>query len=332
MLSTEWIRPPFDIVRLAHVELAVTSLEAARSFYVDLLGLVVTEEVDGTLYLRGLEERLHHSLALRESAMPMLNHAAFRVASPADLEMLEDHYNALGCSPRIVEDVERGQGAALRVHDPLGFPLEFFYEMEHVDCLLQRFDLYRGARCMRADHINFYVPDALAAYEQYRQLGFRCSEYISDDRENRLAAAWMYRKPMVHDVALTTGQGPRLHHFAFATEDRAAITAFCDVLAGRNMETAIERGPGRHGVSNAFFVYLRDPDGHRIELYASDYYTGDPDHEPIRWSASDPRRRTFWGHDVPDTWYDEGSLVAGPDGPPTELVEPILDERLIAAE
>ena len=43
----------------------------------------------------------------------------------------------------------------------------------------------------------------------------------------------------------------------------------------------IERGPGRHGVSNAFFVYLRDPDGHRIELYACDYYTGDPDLKPL---------------------------------------------------
>ena len=78
----------------------------------------------------------------------------------------------------------------------------------------------------------------------------------------------------------------------------------------------IERGPGRHGVSNAFFVYLRDPDGHRIELYTGDYYTGDPDHEPIRWSASDARRRTFWGHHVPDSWYEEGSLVRKPDGEP----------------
>ena len=87
--------------------------------------------------------------------------------------------------------------------------------------------------------------------------------------------------------------------------------------------SAIERGPGRHGVSNAFFVYLRDPDGHRVELYTGDYYTGDPDHRPIRWSASDPRRRTFWGHHVPDSWYEEGSLVRAPDGK-TEYMVPAL--------
>ena len=29
----------------------------------------------------------------------------------------------------------------------------------------------------------------------------------------------------------------------------------------------IERGPGRHGVSNAFYLYLRDPDGHRVRVF-----------------------------------------------------------------
>jgi hypothetical protein len=145
-------------------------------------------------------------------------------------------------------------------------------------------------------------------------------------------AVWLYRKPTVHDVALTTGRGPRMHHYAFTTAETAAITGLCDILAGAHREAAIERGPGRHGVSNAFFVYLRDPDGHRIELYTGDYYTGDPDHEPIRWSASDARRRTFWGHHIPDSWYEEGSLVRGPDGGPVALAEPVLDERLVAAE
>ena len=81
----------------------------------------------------------------------------------------------------------------------------------------------------------------------------------------------------------------------------------------------IERGPGRHGVSNAFFVYLRDPDGHRIELYSCDYYTGDPDHQPLRWSVNDPRCRSFWGARAPDSWYDESSLLLGPDGEPVAI-------------
>jgi len=75
------------------------------------------------------------------------------------------------------------------------------------------------------------------------------------------------------------------------------------------MASAIERGPGRHGISNAFFLYLRDPDLNRVELYTNDYLIADPDFEPIKWKLSDPRRATFWGHQPPRSWFDEAALV-----------------------
>ena len=125
------------------------------------------------------------------------------------------------------------------------------------------------------------------AFAFWRELGFRCSEYISTDGSRRaLTGAWLLRKPAVHDVALTAGKGPRLHHFAFWVAEPAGVLRACDQLAAAEQSHVIERGPGRHGVSNAFFVYLRDPDGHRIELYSCDYYTGDPQHEPLRWSVT----------------------------------------------
>ncbi len=90
----------------------------------------------------------------------------------------------------------------------------------------------------------------------------------------------------------------------------------------------IERGPGRHGISNAFFVYLRDPDGNRIELYTSDYLIPDPDWEPIRWSINDPRRATFWGHKPPASWFDEASLVESiEDGTFVPTSSPPLRDR-----
>mgnify|MGYP003346964647 CR=1 FL=1 len=76
-------------------------------------------------------------------------------------------------------------------------------------------------------------------------------------------------------------------------------------------EAAAARGPGRHGISNAFFLYVRDPDGHRLELYTSDYFTGDHDHEPLRWSVRDPRRQTLWGQPAPRSWFEEGSFYPG---------------------
>jgi len=38
------------------------------------------------------------------------------------------------------------------------------------------------------------------------------------------------------------------------------------MLAGAGYANSIERGPGRHGISNALFVYVRDPDGTTIEF------------------------------------------------------------------
>ena len=61
--------------------------------------------------------------------------------------------------------------------------------------------------------------------------------------------------------------------------------------------------------SNAFFLYLRDFDKNRIELYTNDYIIPDPDFEPIKWKLSDPRRATFWGHHPPKSWFEEASLV-----------------------
>jgi catechol 2,3-dioxygenase len=328
MLDAQWIHPSFNIVRAAHAEYIVTDLEKARGFYIDLLGFVLSGETDDALYLRGYEERLHHSLVLRLGPTPAIDHIAYRVSSPADLDMLERYYDSLECQTCWVTGREVGQGKALRVQDPPGFTVEYFYDMAPVERMLQRFNLYKGAHIMRIDHFNLFVPNVQLAYDYYKQLGFRCSEYtVTDPPSEQLWAAWMYRKPSVHDVALMNGVGPRLHHTGFWMSDANSILRTCDILAAAGQTTAIERGPGRHGIANAFFLYLRDPDGHRIELYTSDYFTGDSDFEPIRWSINDPRRATFWGHIAPPSWFEEASLVLGLDGETVATQAALLKER-----
>ena len=129
------------------------------------------------------------------------------------------------------------------------------------------------------------------------RLGFRLTEYAeSDEPEPKIAAAWMHRKGGVHDVAFTSGRGPRLHHFAYWVPGVLNVVHLCDVMATTGHLANMERGPGRHGIANAFFLYVRDPDGHRCELYASDYLTVDPDFEPIRWSLRDPAPPDAVGH------------------------------------
>jgi len=320
--------PAYDIVRAAYVELQVNDLAAAEHFYVELLGMVVAERSSGALYLRGWEERLHHSLVLRRGPIPAAARLGFRVRREEDLDLLASDLGQRGLRPAWTRAADPGVGRVLHVSDPFGYPLEFFHDMAHAETQLQRFDLHRGAPLLRLDHFNLHTPDLVSAFQFWAGLGFRCSEYISTDgQDERLTGAWLLRKPNVHDVALTAGRGPRLHHTGFWVGEPAGVLRACDQLAAAGHPHAIERGPGRHGVSNAFFVYLRDPEGHRIELYSCDYYTGDPDHEPLRWSVNDVRCRSFWGTRAPDSWYEESSRVLGSDGAPVPIHDADVDER-----
>jgi catechol 2,3-dioxygenase len=317
-LNPETLPPP-DIVRAAYAELVVTDLARARAFYVDLLGFVVTLDTGTELYLRGYDELLHHNLILRAGPAPAAGRLGYRVRSAADLDRAEAFFAALGArTARVPAGTTPGVGEAVRAEDPLGFTVELFADADWAERLQQRYDLRRGAEPARMDHFNLVVPDVRAAYEYYTSLGFGLSETIED--EHTLYAAWMFRKQTVHDVAFTGGDGPRLHHVAFFVHESHQVLRICDILGSLHAEGRIERGPGRHGVSNAFYVYLRDPDGHRVELYTSDYYTGDPGHPVLRWSVRDPRRRDFWGHPVVESWYAEASSVLDLDGRPRPLV------------
>ena len=302
----------FSITRAAHLEFRVTDLGRARAFYVDLLGFVETAKDANRIYLGGYEERDLYSLVLRKSESPGVGHLSFRVSDAGDLKELAKLYEQHGCAVKWVDEgTEQGQGKAVRVQDPSGLPIEFFHQIAQREWMLQKFNLYRGANVMRLDHFNCQVPDVQKSSDWFTQkLDFACSEYtVTDQQPEQLWAAWLHRKQDVHDIALMNGIGPRVHHGGFWVSDQLSVLRTCDILAAAGMVNSIERGPGRHGLSNAFFLYLRDPDGNRIELYTSDYIIPDPDWKPIKWSINDPRRATFWGHTPPPSWFNEASRV-----------------------
>ena len=320
-----------NITRAAHMEFRVTDLERARIFYVDVLGFIETARDKQRIYLGGYEERDLYSLVLRKADTPGVGHIAFRVSDAADLDKLAKLYEEHRCPIKWVNaGFEEGQGKALRVQDPTGLPIEFFHEISQRERLLQRYDLYRGAEVMRLDHFNCQLPDVQKAYDWFTQkLGFFCSEFtVTEAKPEQLWAAWLHRKQDVHDIALMNGLGPRVHHGGFWVSDQASVLRTCDILAAAGMVKAIERGPGRHGLSNAFFLYLRDPDGNRIELYTGDYIIADPDWKPIKWSINDPRRATFWGHTPPASWFNEASKVESiQTGELLPIFEPRLKDR-----
>ena len=318
--------PPFNVVRASHIECGVRDVARARAFYVDCLGLLASDESPEALYLRGVEERNHHSIVLRKSSEPEIRALGFKVASEQDLDRAAAWFERRNL-PVSFPDVPF-QGRTLRTADVFGMPLDFYVRMDQSENMLRKYAAHKGARIQRIDHINCFTPDVQASYDFYTDIGFRLTEYTETDdtRDPRLWAVWMHRKGNVHDLAFTNGTGPRLHHIGMWTASALDILHICDVMATSGYVTNMERGPGRHGISNAFFLYVRDPDGHRVELFTSDYLTVDPDLEPIRWSLLDPQRQTLWGHPAPKSWFEEGTAFAG-----VPLVEPALSAQPIVA-
>lgn len=313
--------PAPDILRCAYMELVVTDLAASRNFYVDVLGLIVTEEDENAIYLRTFEEFIHHNLVLRQGPVAGVAAFSYRVRSPKDLDAAVDFYKELGCKvERRKEGFVKGIGDSVRVIDPLGFPYEYFYETTHVERMAWHYELQTPGCLVRLDHFNQVTPDVPRGVAFMESLGFRVTEDIRDEH-GTVYAAWVRRKSTVHDTAMTGGDGPRMHHIAFATHEKHNIIAICDKLGALRLSDHIERGPGRHGVSNAFYLYLRDPDGHRVEIYTQDYYTGDPDNPVVSWDVHDNQRRDWWGGAVVPSWYTEASLVLDLDGNPQPIVK-----------
>ena len=301
--------PPFNIMRLSHVHYRVTDLAASRAFYVETLGLQVTFEDQSRIFLRAMEERNHHCICLEQADTASVAVLGFKLYDAPDLDKAADWFAAQGLPVNWVDDPYAGR--TLRTCDPWGMPLEFYVKMQRLVNIQQQYQLYKGVKPLRIDHFNMFSADVDGAVAFYNQLGFRTTEYSEDAESGKLWAAWMHRKGGVHDIAFTNGVGPRLHHTAFWVPTPLNIIDLLDLMSTTGYLANIERGPGRHGISNAFFLYVRDPDGHRIELYCSDYQTVDPDHEPIKWDLKDPQRQTLWGAPAPRSWFEEGSEFAG---------------------
>ena len=325
------ISVPFDITRLSHVVLTSRDLGATRHFWEAGLGLEVTAHDDDHLYLRGLEENSHHSLVFerrpsRDSGVCL--RIGYRVYAEDDVRRAHDHFAASGLNPRIVD--RPYQGLTLHCDDGVGVPIEICATMDQAPSRLQRFDMHAGARLSHLDHIQISTHDVASAYSWYSDLGFRLTEYTARDGTDEMWGVWLKRKNNTQDVVFGTGLGPRLHHVAFHAPDVASVIHGADVMASLGLAGTMDRAPGRHGIGNAFFIYFRDPDGHRVETFTSHYSFIDIDQQPKRWELSDTRRSQLWGLPAPRKWFAEATAFEGvvPRVPSRDTMPKTLEDLL----
>lgn len=299
--------PPFNITRASHLVLTVRDLEASRRFYTEVIGLALSDRTGDTLYLRGLEEACHHSLVLRRTTgPPVCERVGFRVFTERDLDAVHDYYQGADL-PAVWVKVPY-QGRTLHVSDPFGTPLEFCATMDVMPRLITEFHVHRGGRAHRLDHFQILMPDVHGACAFYMKQGFRLSEYVVTEHDEAMVAAFLQRKGNPHDLVLFNQAGPRIHHAAYTTVDAHTLLHVCDVAGNLGYGQAVERGPGRHGPGHAQYVYFRDPDGHRVELFTTHYQIMDIENAPVRWDPHHKLRKEIWGLPAQRAWVEEGTM------------------------
>lgn len=321
--------PPFNITRASHVVLTVSDLDNSQAHYVDMLGLILTKRTSDALYLRGVDERAHHSVVLKKSDVPgTVDRIGLRVFLDEDLEKAYRWFRDNGVPCRWVDVAF--QGKTLHFEDPNGMPVELCARMDQVQSLHDKFQHHRGGHPRMLDHFQMPCQNVRLATEFYAQLGFRISEYTDSDDGSQLWGTWLQRKGNPHDIVFTAGKGPALHHFAMQSKGPSTIMHITDVVGSMGLEDIIDRQPSRHGIGNAMFVYFRDPDGHRMEFYDAHYQMIDIDHEPMRWPLSNTKRSSIWGVPASRRWYFETSPFTGVPLQASEFPgEPMTLERYV---
>lgn len=311
---------PAPVAQLAHLEIITPKIDDTLWFFRDLLGLEETDRHDSSIYLRAYEDFYHHTLKLTAGHKPDLGHVAWRASSP---EALEDTARRLESSEfgRGWSDGDHGHGPAYRFITPDGHAMEILWEVDYYEAPPEKRSKLRnrpqkrplrGIPVRRLDHVNLMareVPPVRTFLQDF--LGFRLREQKLG-HEGIEVGAWMSVSPLVHEIAVmrdATGSRGRFHHVAFWYGYPQHLIDAADIFS--DYDIRIEAGPGKHGTTQAMFLYVFEPGGHRVELFGdTGYLIFDPDWKTVVWDVAnevDLEKSSIWfGPRLPETFYTYG--------------------------
>lgn len=301
-----------EIAKLGYVALESAELEKSVIFFRDVIGLEVTEEIDGVYYFRAWGDFQHHTLSVAKGEKGKVTHIGFRTKRAEDVASyakqleqrgIEVAYEPKGTTP--------GIGDAIRFTASSGHRLELYYDTERVDVEKQRKSVLKnqtykawqkGVSPRRLDHVNIHTDAPLnSGYDFFvEELGFRINECIQAE-DGKLLAGWMSVTPLVHDVALVAHEKlettARFHHISYWVDSAGDLLRAADILRENGLQFI---GPGKHSVSQAIYLYVIDPgSGCRVELFTGGYLIFEPDWETVVWRPEERAfGNTYWGDSI----------------------------------
>lgn len=297
------------IAQVGAISLGTPDLETSLHFFRDLLGMEEVQRVGDTVYLRGYQELKHHSLILFASAAPIVDSYSFRVSRPEDVELFAQELTRQEIEVvELARDQQAGRGTAIRFLTPHSLhPFELYYDIDAPQApeeirskLPSNSSRRRGLGVRRIDHFNIQAaPQHVGNAEKWLRdaFGFKRREFVTiPEADDMLVASWMSVTSQVHDLAIAMNpdeKNSQMHHVAFNLENHSDLLVAADVL--KDHDVKFDVGPGKHGIAQSMYIYLRDPgSGHRVELYAGGYQIYDPDWEALEWTPVDMEYGATW--------------------------------------
>ena len=298
-----------EISKLGHFGLVSTDLEKSLWFFKEVIGLEETEEADGVHYLRAWGDFEHHTLTLRAGEESRLDHIAWRTKRPEDVDAFAENLQKEGIEINWVEEgTERGQGKAFRFQLPSKHTFEIYFDMEKTLAAPETRSVLknqthkswnRGVSPRRIDHVNLLSSIPANEFSDFmiQHLGFNLREYV-EAPDGSYLGAWLSVTPLVHDIFLMIRRPPRstheVHHISYWLDNAQDLLRAADILKENGIEF---KGPGKHGISQAMYIYAIDPgSGVRLEIFTNGYLIFEPDWEPIRWTLDEMSLGfTYWG-------------------------------------
>ncbi len=286
------------ILRLGYLHVRVTDMAEARRHYVETMGLKVTAEEEGKIYLKGWDEWDHHSVVLEEGGVGV-NKLGFKVNSVDDLTSFENRARAFGAT---VERMSKGEnlevGEGFRVISPSGHTVELYADITYLGSEVGFTNPYPfprhqvGISVPALDHMLIMAEDVALNEKFFMDVfDFYAVEQIRPEYDSPARiATWLSIGQKAHDLAIVAGKDKGLHHFAFRLDDWSKILHAADIFSMDDV--SIDITPTRHGITRGETIYFFDPAGNRNETFAGGY-TAYPDRPTVIWTPDQLGRGIF---------------------------------------
>lgn len=282
---------------LGHVQLNVIDVDALVQESTSILGLHVTQEHEGSVWLSSNGRQAE--LVLHKASENSVRSIGFDAVSEDAVAEAASRVEAAGC--RLVSNdpslsccangmsFVTPQGHTFEVHSPIA------------DEIYGRRKASTGIAPLRIDHVNITSPEPTETRAQLEQImGLRLSERMVDD-----SLSWMRGGNRLHHI-LGIVRGPTgLHHYSWEVNEFSDYCHLGDLLD--TQDKMMSWGPGRHRPGDNTYAYYVDSCGAMVECAGGMASILDDDRfEPNVITAlkrpENVRVMNVWGEPAPAAW------------------------------